>query len=134
MRIPVLVAVAAAVLLLGACGASPARRDGASRAALSFEESLASGAYGTACGLLAPDSREQLEEDGSRSCERALAERKLPRGRTVRSVDVYGRQALLRMDGETLFLSQFDDGWRVTAAGCVPEKDDSPHHCALKGA
>lgn len=134
MRIPALVGASAAVAVLCACGAPQARQDGAVRAGRAFEDALAAGAYGAACELLAPESREQLEEDGKQPCARALPSQGLPRGGGAARVDVHGRQALLRLDGETLFLSQFDDGWRVTAAGCVPEGGDEPYRCALKGA
>ncbi|MGW0034797.1 hypothetical protein ACWDXD_33890 [Streptomyces sp. NPDC003314] len=134
MRIPVLFGALTAVVVLCACGAPQARQDGASRAGRAFEEALASGAYGAACELLAPESREQLEEDEERPCEKALPSQDLPRGEGASSVDVHGRQALLRVGAETLFLSQFDDGWRVTAAGCVPRGGDEPYRCALKGA
>ncbi|MFC7934444.1 hypothetical protein [Streptomyces cinereoruber] len=134
MRIPALVGALTAVAVLCACGAPQARRDGATRAGRAFEEALAADAYGAACALLAPESREQLEEDERQPCARALASQDLPRGEGASSVDVHGRQALLRLEGETLFLSQFDDGWRVTAAGCVPEGGDEPYRCVLKGA
>ncbi|MFI6417256.1 hypothetical protein ACIBG6_07565 [Streptomyces sp. NPDC050842] len=125
----------AALAVLCACGAPQARQDGATRAGRIFEEALAVGDYPAACELLAPESREQLEEDEKRPCEQALAAQELPRGGGLRSVDVYGRQALLRLHDETLFLSQFDDGWRVTAAGCVREPGvDTPYRCVLKGA
>ncbi|WP_395366047.1 hypothetical protein ACHGLA_33445 [Streptomyces sp. YH02] len=135
MRAPQLFGALTAVVVLCACGAPQARQDGATRAGRTFEEALTSGDYGAACDLLAPESREQLEEDEKQPCARALPSQDLPAGGSVRSVDVYGRQALLRLRGETLFLSQFDNGWRVTAAGCVPEPGhDTPYRCALKGA
>ncbi|WP_051820348.1 hypothetical protein [Streptomyces flavochromogenes] len=74
------------------------------------------------------------EEDEERPCEQASASRDLPHGGGVRSVDVYGRQALLRLHGEPLFLSLFDAGWRVTAAGWLPEPGEQPYRCTLKGA
>ncbi|MEX0168278.1 hypothetical protein MRBLMG1_000819 [Streptomyces sp. LMG1-1-1.1] len=124
----------AALAALSACGAPQARQDGATTAGRAFEVALAAGDFRTACELLAPGSREQLVEDERKPCERALPSQGLPRGGGVRSVDVYGRQALLRFSGETLFLSEFDEGWRVTAAGCVPEPGDEPYDCVLKGA
>ncbi|MFF0558891.1 hypothetical protein [Streptomyces sp. NPDC004266] len=133
-RVPLLLGVAAAVVALSACGASQARRDGATRAGRFFEESLGSGNFRVACELLAPESRDQLEEEEKKPCAQALASQDLPRGGGVRGVDVHGRQALLRLHGDTLFLSQFDEGWRVTAAGCAPEPGDTPYSCVLKGA
>ncbi|WP_225805183.1 hypothetical protein [Streptomyces sp. NK15101] len=121
------------MVALSACGASQARQDGATRAGRFFEESLGSGSFRVACELLAPESREQLEEE-KKPCAQALASQDLPRGGGVRSVDVHGRQALLRLHGDTLFLSQFDEGWLVTAAGCAPGPGDTPYSCVLKGA
>ncbi|AJF63765.1 hypothetical protein [Streptomyces vietnamensis] len=134
MRVPLFLGVTTAVVVLSACGAPQARLDGATGAGRFFEESLAAGNFAVACGLLAPESREQLEEGEKKPCAKALPSQGLPRGGAVRSVDVYGRQALLRLDGDVLFLSEFDEGWRVTAAGCTPEEGDMPYHCALKGA
>lgn len=122
------------VLLLCGCGAPAAREDGAVEAGRAFEAALASGDYAAACRLLAPESRGQLEQDEKRPCGQALRAQGLPVGGDVRDVDVYGRQALLRLVGETLFLSQFDEGWKVTAAGCVEQPRDTPYQCTVKGA
>ena len=48
-------------------------------------------------------------------------------------IDVYGRDAMVRWGGSTLFLARFDDGWRVTAAGCAPRGEDLPYDCAVEG-
>ncbi|MFE5659243.1 hypothetical protein ACFQ9H_23950 [Streptomyces sp. NPDC056517] len=134
MTVPRLFGALTLALVACACGAPQARQDGATRAGLAFEASVASGDFHEACALLAPESRQQLQEDEKQPCEMALPAQGLPSGGGVRGVDVYGRQALLHLRDETLFLSQFDEGWRVTAAGCVPEAGDEPYHCVLKGA
>ncbi|MFI1975693.1 hypothetical protein [Streptomyces wedmorensis] len=134
MRVPLPLEAATAAIVLSPCGAPQARQDGAGTAGRTFEAALAAGDFRAACGLHAPGSRERLEEDEKKPCEEALPSQEPPRGGAVRSVDVYGRQALLRFRDETLFLSQFDDGWRVTAAGCVPEPGDEPYRRVLKGA
>ncbi|MFE0735927.1 MULTISPECIES: hypothetical protein [Streptomyces] len=126
-------ALLAAAVLTG-CGATAPREDGARRAAGRFTAALAARDFGAACGLLAPESREQLTEDGKTPCDRALRSLELPSAGGARAVEVHGRQALLRTDDDTVFLSQFDGGWRVTAAGCVPQPDDLPYRCSLKGA
>ncbi|MFF9909022.1 hypothetical protein [Streptomyces sp. NPDC013457] len=125
-------AVAAAVAMLCGCGATEPRLGGARRAATAFEEALARADYAGACALLAPQTRRQLEEDAAEPCGPSLAGEELPAGGTVRDTQVYGRQALLRLEGDRLFLSQFDDGWKVVAAGCEPERD-LPYRCSLKG-
>ncbi|MER7960278.1 hypothetical protein [Streptomyces sp. NPDC096030] len=120
-----------AVFLTG-CGASGTRVDGARDAARAFEQALASGDYGAACGLLAPETRAQVEEDEKQACAKALEGQELPAPGAVNGAEVYGRQALVRAGGETLFLSQFTRGWRVVAAGCTPQVD-KPYQCILKG-
>ncbi|MER5208834.1 hypothetical protein [Streptomyces sp. NPDC002825] len=134
MRVPLLLGVTTVLIALSGCGAPQSRVDGATGAGRFFEESLAAGNFGVACELLAEESRAQLEEGEKKPCARALPAQELPRGGAVRGVDVYGRQALLRLQGDTLFLSQFDEGWRVTAAGCAAEAGDMPYHCVLRGA
>ncbi|MFD7233197.1 hypothetical protein [Streptomyces sp. NPDC059881] len=125
-------AVLAAAAALCGCGASEPRLDGARRAATAFEQALARADYSGACALLAPQTRQQLEEDASTPCSPALANEGLPAAGTVGDTQMYGRQALLRLAGDTLFLSQFDDGWKIVAAGCEPETD-MPYRCSLKG-
>ncbi len=124
----------------GGCGAPAARVDGARAAGERFERALASGDHGAACRLLAPETIGQLEleleleleEDQGKACAEALGAEELPRAGAVRTAEVYGRQALLSLDGDTLFLSQFSGGWKVVAAGCTPQ-GEQPYQCALKG-
>ncbi|MEU3775796.1 hypothetical protein AB0F11_21765 [Streptomyces sp. NPDC032472] len=128
-----LFALAAAVLVSG-CGASAPRVDGARDAALAFARAVAGSDFRAACALLAPGTRQELEEGEQKPCVLALVGQDLPgaRTRTVHGTEVYGRQAMVRLEEDTLFLSQFDGGWRVVAAGCRPEAD-KPYRCAVKG-
>ncbi|MER7521074.1 hypothetical protein [Streptomyces sp. NPDC126499] len=119
--------------LLAGCGASAPREDAATRAGVEFSRALASRDYRAACALLAPESREALTEDGKAACVTALRDAGVPSGGAGLDVQVYGRQALLRMERDTLFLSLFERGWRVTAAGCVPQAEDEPYRCSVKG-
>lgn len=124
-------ALAVAGLLCG-CGAPASRLEGAGQAGRQFAQALADADYPRACALLAPRTRQQLEEDQHEPCVFALHGEELPAAGEVRGTDVYGRQALLRLRGDTLFLSQFDNGWKVVAAGCTPQ-GDKPYRCSLKG-
>ncbi|MGW6613252.1 hypothetical protein ACWGA0_07305 [Streptomyces erythrochromogenes] len=74
-----------------------------------------------ACRLLAPEMRGQLEQDRKKTCGEAMGEEELPQAGAVRTTEVYGRQAMLRLVGDALFLSQFSGGWKVVAAGCTPQ-------------
>ncbi|MEU3607732.1 hypothetical protein AB0E83_20140 [Streptomyces sp. NPDC035033] len=123
-----------AAFLLGGCGASAASEDGATDAGRRFAAAVSAGDYRTGCALLAPETREQVEEDARGACGPGLRQAELPTAGLPRGVDVYGREALLRMTGDTLFLSRFDEGWLVTAAGCAPpESKDEPYRCSVKG-
>lgn len=134
MSIPLRAAGAVLIAaLLSGCGASAAREGAASSAGGRFGAALAAGDYRAACELLAPETRDEVEEDAKGPCGPALRELGLPPSGPARGVDVYGRDALLRTAGDTVFLSQFDDGWKVTAAGCVPQSADEPYRCSLKG-
>ncbi|MEW1638929.1 hypothetical protein AB0469_33345 [Streptomyces sp. NPDC093801] len=126
-------AVALAVLAAGGCGAPGPREDDAVTAALAFETALGSSRYAQACSLLAPRTRRDVA--AAEDCGRALAKENLPvaTGRASSAVaEVYGRQAKVRLTGDTLFLSQFDRGWKVIAAGCTP-RPEQPYDCRVKG-
>jgi hypothetical protein len=84
-----------------------------------------------ACTLLAPATISELEK-GSGSCAKGVAGADLPAGGGLREVEVYGLDAIARLDGDTIFLARFADGWRVTAAGCTPQ-GDGPYDCDIKG-
>ena len=86
-----------------------------------------------ACALLAPDTRQELE-NSSGPCSQGITDAKLPEAGRVISVDVYGQDAMVRMEHDTVFLALFGSGWRVTAAGCTPQEQDRPFSCELKGA
>lgn len=119
--------------LLTGCGASSARVNGVLDAGRAFQRAVAGGAFAAACDLLAPGTREQLEEDARVPCDKALAGRQLPTARPGDSAEVYGRQAAISAGGQKLFLSQFKGGWKVVAAGCTPSGGDKPYRCAVKG-
>ncbi|WP_435985882.1 hypothetical protein [Terrabacter sp. LjRoot27] len=87
----------------------------------------------TACALLAPETRQELE-DSSGPCPQGIADADLPDAGRVITVEVYGQDAMVRLEHDTMFLALFGSGWRVTAAGCTPQEQDRPFSCGLKGA
>ncbi|MFC9399308.1 hypothetical protein [Streptomyces sp. NPDC057027] len=103
-------------------------------AARAFEAALSGARFAQACALLAPETRQEVMGNAA-DCGHALAQEQLPvagRSGTDAAVQVYGRQAMVRLTGDTLFLSQFDAGWKVVAAGCTP-RPDQPYDCQVKG-
>ena len=120
-------AVLAAVLLSG-CGA-PVEGEEAGAAADAFTAAETADPS-AACARLAPQTVKTLEKGGA-TCQEALADAGLPAAGQRRSVEVAGHSAQVRYTGDTLFLARFDDGWRVTAAGCTRDSDDpsEPYDC-----
>jgi hypothetical protein len=119
------------VFITAGCGAmGSAENSNASQAALAFDHSLNSPAE--ACQMLAPGTRSELEATIGR-CDRSLPRQHLPVAATVVDVDVYGKNAIVHLDHDVVFLARFDDGWRITAAGCTLRQQGRPFDCILKG-
>jgi hypothetical protein len=125
-------AVPLLALTLVGCGADVERTE-AARAADAFSAAAASDP-GTACGLLAPRTLEALEEDGT-PCAQALAEAGMAPAGARGPVTVAGHSAQVTYADDTVFLARFDDGWRVTAAGCERTSSDDavPYDCSVAG-
>jgi hypothetical protein len=121
--------LAGAVLLVG-CGTSgSAPRDVAVR----FYEAVEAGQGATACDLLAPESRREIQQSTREPCAEALRSEDLPvPGRVVETAR-FGNQAQVRFDRDTAFVAEFDDGWRLVAAGCTP-REPLPYDCTISGA
>lgn len=124
------VGVAALLPVAGCAGQGSADDSSAAAAALRFTHDLAA-SPSEACGLLAPQTLKALE-DSQGACPSSLPGLDLPRASAVRSTEVYAKDAIVRLDKDTLFLVKLDQGWRVTAAGCTPH-GDLPYDCTVKG-
>lgn len=120
---------AVAVLATTGCGAVD---DSVAARVDHFHAALAANDAAGACADLAEETRTALERQEGAPCEEAITRQRLPHSSAAGDVVVYGSMAQVRMDGETVFLSRFDDGWRVIAAGCAPTTGDRPHECALE--
>ena len=86
----------------------------------------------SACALLAPGTRQEVE-DTAGSCAEGLDEVDAAGAGRVADVEVYGLDAIVRLENDTVFLAFFDNGWLVTAAGCTPEAPERPFTCDVKG-
>jgi hypothetical protein len=131
-----LVLAPALVLALAAAGcATPGERsDAAGDAAAAFLRAVADGDGELACAGLAPTARQELESAEGTPCPRAVTRVPLPGEPAARHADVYGWQARVEVPGDTLFLARFDDGWRVTAAGCRQQPGERPYDCEIQGS
>jgi hypothetical protein len=129
-------AVGAVVLLAALTGCSGGGRGGPAepvRTAEAFEAAIDRGDGSAACDLLAPPTRDELEQSRSEECPTALQQEDLPSGGTAADVQVWGDQAIARMQGDVLFLTNVGGTWRVSAAGCDPQPDE-PYECEVKGS
>lgn len=126
-------AAACLALVLGGCAGRGSAEDGPATDAATAFLAAASSSPQDACELLAPATLESLQSDGE-DCAEAVTEA-APEGSPPGepSADVYGRDAMVRWGGTTLFLARFDDGWLVTAAGCEPREEDLPYDCSIEG-
>lgn len=118
-------------LLTGCSGQGNAEAGNAAAAAVSFSHDVAN-ATDEACGLLAPQTLKELE-DSEGPCASALPDELQSAPGPVRSTEVYGKDAIVRLSSDTVFLARFPDGWRVTAAGCTRAEADRPYDCKVKG-
>jgi len=113
----------AAVLALAGC-ASASQPD-VSRTAATFENRSVDPQ--TRCALLAPATLESVQQ--SSPCEQEITQLPLPGG-PVRSVQVWGGNAQVKLGSDTVFLTQTDTGWKVTAALCQ-SRGEAPYDCQV---
>lgn len=116
---------------LAGCGSAAAAE--VTRAAEQFESSLQRDPA-AACSSLAPETRDELETTAGHACAAALPGESLPAAGAVVRAEVDGHSAQVVLAHDTLFLALFDDGWRVTAAGCRSSGPDleQPYDCTVK--
>lgn len=109
---------------LGGCASGTAQHEAATVA----ERFLAAAAHednDAACALLTPRTRADLSP-----CAQSLPADQLTG--TALHTDAWSDWAKVDTDDGTLFLTEFDSGWLVAAAGCQPNAD-APYRCVVGG-
>jgi hypothetical protein len=119
-------ALGLAALLVTGC--SSTQQPEVQRVATTFEDS--GGDPQARCELLTPKALAALEKSQSASCADALGQLPL-RGGDVRSIQVWGGDAQVKLSGDTLFLTETHAGWKVSAAACRPNAD-APYDCEVQ--
>jgi hypothetical protein len=124
--VPVLLLVA-----LSGCGATDS--NGAADAAERLYGAYAVRDGVAACDTLSGQTRQQLVEQEQKPCAEAVLGLKLA-GRRATGASAFITEAKIDLDGgDSVFLEETDDGWRVTAAGCRPVEDhEAPYDCEFE--
>ena len=125
-------AALAFVVPLTGCSVESPEAASAQQVAQEFTRTVTSSPV-EACALLAPETRTEVEQTSS-TCEQGMKDAGIPPGGTVLDAQVYGLDAMVELEHDTLFLARFGSGWKVTAAGCTPQGQDRPYSCQIKGA
>jgi hypothetical protein len=127
----VLIAVASLGVVAGGCGRDADRaqvRSVTERFFAAIEQDDGS----TACAQLSPDTRTELESQEQEPCRRAVGGLGLE-GAPVTRVQVFITNAKADLgNGDSVFLGQGPDGWRLSAVGCRPQGGkpaDRPYDC-----
>ena len=124
------------LLCLGAtgCGRS-GDREQATQVAERFFTAIGSGDGATACAQLSADTRKALEDDEQKPCREAIGGLSIDAGSPTK-LELYLTNAKADLDdGQSAFLSQTAEGWRISAAGCKPgdgPPTDVPMDCELE--
>jgi hypothetical protein len=129
MMARVVIALVTITLGLSACASS--EQDDAAAAADEFVAAVRDGDPDKACALLAPATVEELEQSTGGACADAVLEEAAVAGERV-GESTFGTMSQVRYADDVLFLSRFDGGWRVVAAGCRL-RQDGPYSCGIEG-
>ena len=119
----------AVVLGLGTGCGGPAQDTAARNATLTFFAAVHAHDGARACADLAEQAAEALASSES-GCAEQITKLKLPGG-TIRSAQVWGDRAQVRLSADTVFLAWSPAGWKVTAAGCRPQAT-GPYDCDVE--
>jgi hypothetical protein len=125
-------AALAAVMAVGGCGTAAGERE--VRASVDrFEAALQSKDGAAACKELSSETRSSLESDEKKPCEQAIGETDVKPAPNVEDVSVWVTGAQVKLGGDTLFMDETAEGWKISAAGCKPQSPEEPYDCELEG-
>lgn len=120
------------VLVLTVAGCGSSGPSAVSEVAQQFYRAVGDGDGVAACALLAPPTVDEVEQAAKAPCRTAILDQDLPAAGAVTGSARYGGQAQVRLRGDTAFLSEFGDGWKVVAAGCTA-RGEAPYDCKVSG-
>jgi hypothetical protein len=124
--------VAIALVALAGCGTGSDERD-ARGAVDRFEAAVEARDGAGACEELSEEASSKLEGEKKQPCELAILSVELTPSREVVDASVWVTGAQVELDGDTLFLDETSQGWKISAAGCRPTTPNEPYDCELEG-
>ncbi len=125
--------VAAGALLLLGCGAG-GEQDAVRDVTEQFYAAVADKDGEAACSQLGKDTLTELEKQEREPCPKAVLGLKLS-GSKAADASVYVTSARVELlKGDTVFLDEESDGWKIAAAGCKPagDPDQEPYDCEVE--
>jgi hypothetical protein len=123
-----LIIATAGALALSGCSAPDTT--GPQQATTAFTQAVSRSDGGQACALLATPVASAIAESAGTACAKAVLQEDLPAPAPIRSVQRFGKQALVVTATDTLFLSEFPTGWKIIGAGCTPQ-GERPYNCTV---
>jgi hypothetical protein len=85
-----------------------------------------------ACAQLSAQAIDALEHDEGERCNVAVVDLDV-NASPVRRTQVFGLSAKVDLaNGHSAFAELTRRGWRVSAAGCVPQPGDQPYRCEVE--
>jgi hypothetical protein len=120
-------------LAASACGTAD-DRDQARTAAERLYAAVDADDGAAACRELSEQAAEELTRQESSPCDEAILDLDLQTGAGgADSVEVFITSAAVHMSGgDTVFLDETPDGWRVSAVGCREQAADAPAKCEVQ--
>lgn len=115
-----------------ASGCGQADVTGPERAVGAFTQAITTADGARACSVLSPSVAQAVADAVGAPCAQAVLQEDLPGTSPVRAARIDGRSAFVVTGTDTLFLSEFDDGWKVIGAGCRAV-GDGPYDCTVSG-
>jgi hypothetical protein len=129
--------IAAAVALPTTSACAGANDQDVVGVARSFYDAVGARDGATACRLLAPPTRSEVEQSSGEPCAQGILEEDVQQTAGAPRVDVYATMAIVRWTQETTFVTRYDTGWHVYAAGCSPDprspRDADRFDCDVQG-
>jgi hypothetical protein len=124
--------VAGTLVLLG-CGQG-GEKQSVRRVTEEFYAAVAAGEGSKACAELSADTITELEKQEQKRCPDAVLGLRLSGSKAAAAAVYLDSAEVELLTGDTVFLDEESDGWKVSAAGCKPagKPSEEPYDCEVE--